>query len=123
MFGESLRGYSLRSLSATGEETVTDVLLREIRELGESVICLDQHPSLISKPALGIPWLQLVDFDIVEESNIASQGYLEEDINRMKVEATADLCRKINRNLEVHALADRFKRSMEVVNAVFVCVD
>jgi len=38
---------------ATGEETVTDILLREIRELGESVICLDQHPSLISKPALG----------------------------------------------------------------------
>jgi len=37
----------------TGEETVTDILLREIRELGESVICLDQHPSLISKPALG----------------------------------------------------------------------
>ncbi len=37
----------------TGEETVTDVLLREIRELGESIICLDQHPSLISKPALG----------------------------------------------------------------------
>jgi len=37
----------------TGEETITDILLREIRELGESVICLDQHPSLISKPALG----------------------------------------------------------------------
>ena len=29
------------------------MLLREIRELGESVLCLDQHPSLISKPALG----------------------------------------------------------------------
>ena len=29
------------------------MLLREIRELGESIICLDQHPSLISKPALG----------------------------------------------------------------------
>ena len=38
---------------ATGEEMVTDVILREIRELGEAVICLDQHPSLISKPALG----------------------------------------------------------------------
>jgi hypothetical protein len=37
----------------TGEEAVTDILLREIRELGESVIVLDQHPSLISKPALG----------------------------------------------------------------------
>jgi type IV secretory pathway VirB4 component len=38
---------------ATGEETVTDIILREIRELGEAVICIDQHPSLISKPALG----------------------------------------------------------------------
>jgi hypothetical protein len=37
----------------TGEETVTDVILREIRELGEAVICMDQHPSIISKPALG----------------------------------------------------------------------
>jgi hypothetical protein len=33
--------------------TVTDVILREIRELGEAIVCLDQHPSLISKPALG----------------------------------------------------------------------
>ena len=38
---------------STGEETVTDIILREIRELGEAVICIDQHPSLISKPALG----------------------------------------------------------------------
>ena len=73
--------------------------------------------------AMGVPWLELVDFDIVEESNLASQGYLEEDLNRMKVEATADLCRKINCNLEVHAVVDRFKRSMEVGNVVFVCVD
>jgi sulfur carrier protein ThiS adenylyltransferase len=73
--------------------------------------------------AMGVPWLQLVDFDIVEESNLASQGYLEEDLGRMKVEATADLCRKINRNLEVRVVIDRFKRSMEVGNTVFVCVD
>jgi len=38
---------------ATGEEAVTDVILREIRELGEAIVVLDQHPSLISKPALG----------------------------------------------------------------------
>ena len=25
--------------------------------------------------AMGIPWLELIDFDAVEESNIASQGY------------------------------------------------
>jgi len=38
---------------ATGTESITDVLLREIRELGTSVVFLDQHPSLISLPALG----------------------------------------------------------------------
>jgi hypothetical protein len=37
----------------TGEEVVTDIILREIRELGESIILIDQHPSLISMPALG----------------------------------------------------------------------
>ena len=34
-------------------EAITDVILREIRELGESIILIDQHPSLISLPALG----------------------------------------------------------------------
>jgi hypothetical protein len=34
-----------------GSEAITDVILREIRELGESIILIDQHPSLISIPA------------------------------------------------------------------------
>lgn len=37
----------------TGKESVVDVVLREIRELGEAIILIDQHPSLISLPALG----------------------------------------------------------------------
>jgi len=36
-----------------GGEAITDTILREIRELGESMILIDQHPSLISIPALG----------------------------------------------------------------------
>jgi len=32
---------------------IMEVVLREIRELGEAIILLDQHPSLISLPALG----------------------------------------------------------------------
>lgn len=44
----------------SGEEAVTDIILREIRELGESIILLDQHPSLISKPALGNTYLTIV---------------------------------------------------------------
>jgi sulfur carrier protein ThiS adenylyltransferase len=73
--------------------------------------------------AMGIPWLQLIDFDCVEESNIASQGYLENDLGRPKVEASADLCQQINHQLEVHEINDRFRRSMEIGNTVFCCVD
>ena len=36
-----------------GSESVMDLILREIRELGEAVILIDQHPSLVSIPALG----------------------------------------------------------------------
>ena len=35
------------------DETITDKTLREIRELGEAILLIDQHPSLISIPALG----------------------------------------------------------------------
>ncbi len=36
-----------------GAETVTDTILREIRELNTGIILIDQHPSLIALPALG----------------------------------------------------------------------
>jgi hypothetical protein len=35
------------------KESIMDIIMREIRELGESIILLDQHPSLISIPSLG----------------------------------------------------------------------
>jgi DNA-binding MarR family transcriptional regulator len=34
-------------------ETVIDLIFREVRELGIGIVFLDQHPSLISYPALG----------------------------------------------------------------------
>lgn len=36
----------------SGQETITDIILRESREEGEAIILLDQLPSLISMPAL-----------------------------------------------------------------------
>lgn len=39
--------------SKTGSETVMDLIFREVRELGLGVIYTDQHPSLVSYPALG----------------------------------------------------------------------
>ena len=73
--------------------------------------------------AMGIPWLQLIDFDRVETPNLASQGYLEGDLGYLKVEATAVLCRRINSGVEIVPEPERFRRSMEVGNVVFCCVD
>lgn len=73
--------------------------------------------------AMGVPWLQLVDFDIVEDSNLASQGFREADLGKPKVEATADLCRSLNQALKIVTVGDRFRRSMDIGNIVFCCVD
>jgi sulfur carrier protein ThiS adenylyltransferase len=77
----------------------------------------------IQLSAMGIPWLQIIDFDTVEISNLASQGYLQNDLSKPKVEATADICHEINQGLELHSVNDRFKRSTEIGNVVFCCVD
>ena len=55
--------------------------------------------------------------------NLASQAYLEDDLHRAKVAATADLCRAINRQLEVREVARRFRRSVETGDTIFCCVD
>jgi len=73
--------------------------------------------------AIGVPSLQLVDFDLVEVPNLASQGYLEEDLGKLKVEATAALCGRINSGITILSVSERFRRSMEIGNVVFVCVD
>ena len=73
--------------------------------------------------AVGIPVLQLIDHDQVEISNLTSQGYLQHDLGHPKVDMTAELCRKINHDLRVEVVFDRFKRSTPVGNSIFVCVD
>jgi molybdopterin-synthase adenylyltransferase len=73
--------------------------------------------------AIGIPWLQLIDFDVVEESNLASQGYLQADLGKAKVDATSQSCCQINPELEVQISYERFKRSQKIGNCVFCCVD
>ena len=73
--------------------------------------------------AMGIPWLQIIDHDKVEWSNLASQGYLEGDMGQIKVNATLDLCWRINANSQIHAVPERFRRSMEIGNVVFCAVD
>jgi hypothetical protein len=50
----------LKRTGGQGGEAITDTILREIRELGEAIVLVDQHPSLISIPALGNTYITIV---------------------------------------------------------------
>ena len=77
----------------------------------------------IQLTAIGVPHLQLIDFDHVDLSNLATHGYMQKDMERPKVDATAEFCREINHDLQVEVVLDRFKRTTPVGNCVFMCVD
>jgi hypothetical protein len=73
--------------------------------------------------AMGIPALHLIDPDHVEVVNLACQGFLEEDLRSAKVDATRRLCRDIYPAIQIDTEASRFRRSTEVGNCLFCCVD
>jgi sulfur carrier protein ThiS adenylyltransferase len=73
--------------------------------------------------AIGAENLTLIDFDIVEESNIASQGYLESDLGMLKTQATCKLCRQINPRINIETVNGRFQRTQTHGNCLFCCVD
>ena len=73
--------------------------------------------------AVGVPHLQLIDFDSVETSNLATQGFMQKDLKRPKVDVTAEFTREMNNDLVVEVILERFKRSTPVGNCVFACVD
>ena len=77
----------------------------------------------IQLTAIGVPHLQLIDFDSVEISNLASQGFMHKDLKRPKVDVTAEFVREMNNDLIVEVIFERFKRSTPVGNCVFACVD
>ena len=81
------------------------------------------RPVALQLAAMGVPWLQLVDFDIVEGSNLASQGFLEDDLGWKKVDAVATLCSQINSHTQIHRAPKRFRRSLDIGNVLFCCVD
>ena len=73
--------------------------------------------------AVGVPQMQLIDPDTVEVVNLAPQGYLQGDLGREKVTATAELCRQINPAVNIEQYQERFRRSMEIGEVLFCCVD
>lgn len=79
--------------------------------------------------ALGVSRLTLFDDDTVQTENLAPQGYWPGDLQLPKVNATAELCRRIHPPIQITAIPERFKRSItrdlpsQGDLIVFCCVD
>jgi len=74
--------------------------------------------------AMGVRWLQLFDHDTVDVVNLAPQGYFPADLGLPKLDATAQLLRQINPEMQIHPVPERFRRSTEDYGSVIcVCVD
>lgn len=73
--------------------------------------------------AIGVPRIKLIDFDTVEPENLAPQGFMEEDLNRSKVDAVAEMCKKINSEINITTINEAFDEQMFSLGVVFCCVD
>ncbi len=68
-------------LRTSKEEDITDVIMREIRELGEGIVILDQHPHKVSVSALGNVYTRIgfqtslsQDFSSLSRSQLIPSG-------------------------------------------------
>jgi len=73
--------------------------------------------------AIGTPRIQLVDFDTVESTNIATQGYRTQDLGQLKVDATARAIQELDDSIHVTTHNDRYRATIPIGEAVFCCVD
>ena len=73
--------------------------------------------------AIGVPRLQLVDFDQVDLTNVTTQGYWAADVGQPKVTATAAAIRQLDPGINVDTVHDRYRPRLKIGEAVFCCVD
>lgn len=73
--------------------------------------------------AIGVPRLQLIDFDVVDASNVTTQGYWAADVGRFKTAAARAAILGLDPAIRVEAIEDRFRPKHSVGQAVFCCVD
>ena len=73
--------------------------------------------------AIGVRRLLLFDFDDVELTNVTTQGYEHGDVGQPKVLAMQEAIGRIDRNIVVTPVYDRFRPSHKTSEVVFCCVD
>lgn len=73
--------------------------------------------------AVGVPRIQLIDFDTVDLTNITTQGYWADDIGQPKVNATETAIGRIDPTIRVETICDRYRSRQQIGEALFVAVD
>ncbi len=73
--------------------------------------------------SIGVARLQLIDFDLVEATNVTTQGYRTDEIGTAKVMATISEIERIDRSIQLEYIIDRYRPKQDVGSIVFCCVD
>ncbi len=73
--------------------------------------------------SLGVRRLRLVDFDVVDATNVTTQGYSFQDVGRHKVDACRDAVLGIDPDVQVERVHDRWRPATVLGDAAFCCVD
>jgi hypothetical protein len=73
--------------------------------------------------AIGTPRIQLIDFDVVDATNITTQGFFADQVGIPKVAAVTDTIMGLDDAIRVDTIQDRYRSKIEIGQAVFCCVD
>lgn len=72
---------------------------------------------------MGFTNINLYDFDIVEEHNLANQNYTEEDINKFKIEALGEKLKKYNKDIIITCNNKEVNKNDKLYGIVFLLTD
>lgn len=103
-----------------------DIVPEKVKDLNVAVVGIGAigRNVAIQLASIGVENLTIIDFDKVEEHNIASQGFSENEIDRLKVEAVKAKCEQVNSAIRINAINDRYRPfHVSKADVLFCCVD
>jgi len=77
----------------------------------------------IQLAAIGVPTMNIVDFDDVQVENLSAQGFMEQDLNLPKVKAVGDMCHNINSGIDIATENRKFRPIRFAGGVLMCCVD
>lgn len=118
----SVATIDLSNRNARQKDLVLESKLKDLNVTVIGVGAIGRNVS-IQLAAIGVKRLKIVDFDIVAVENLATQGFMENDLNKPKVDAVSEICKNINSEISIESKNMKFNNSLCQGGVVFVCVD